>query len=314
MNPGVSHIVQSEREALARVKALHPEPRLTIAERPELRFVSIGCAAGGSVTFPMLGFYAVSLRVGGTAYLREDSWRRGPVRSPAGSVFVQALNSSVEYAWQREHVSWGLCVDAAELEQAVQEDGTLNPRRIEIVSRGRFDATAAHMVRALAAQAAVGAHPGQTLACAALRKAMALHLLAHYGVFAPQKRAPRAGLPRLALSKGIAYLEDNLARDCTLDELAAEIGVSVFHVNELFQRATGETPAAYVERVRVERAKDVLRRGRVDPQQLAASVGFADVNVFRRVFSRVTGVSLEQFAALHGTILDCIPPVSGRPS
>lgn len=290
---------------MARVAALYPEPRLAVEERRELRFVSIGYPRGGCVSYPALGFYAISLRLRGTAYLREESWPRGLVRSPDGTVFVQALHRAVEYAWRRQHVAWALCVDASEVEQAAQETGLVNPQRIEILSRTGHDATAGHMVRALGAQALLGAHPGQALACAQLRKAMALHLLGTYGAFAPKRRDTRARpLSRAALQRGIAYLEDNLARDCTLDQLASEMRVSSFTLSAQFRRATGETPAAYVDRVRVERAQSRLRGGRIDGSALALELGFGDAPSFRRVFKRISGESPEDFARRHGTSLD----------
>ena len=69
--------------------------------------------------------------------------------------------------------------------------------------------------------------------------------------------------------------------------------VSVFHFARQFRGAVGETPHRYVIRLRVERAKDLLRDGRLSPAQVA--VGFADQSHLRRHFKRLTGLTPRQF-------------------
>ena len=54
-------------------------------------------------------------------------------------------------------------------------------------------------------------------------------------------------------------MDREFAESLDLDRLAAESGFSKFHFARSFKEAYGETPAQYLTRRRVERAKDLLR-------------------------------------------------------
>jgi AraC-like DNA-binding protein len=315
MQAAASYSMRTEREVIARVCALHESPLLLLRERADLRFVSVRYLAG-STTYPSLGFYAVSTRAGGAALIHEEGWRGGLLRAPAGTTFLQAPNRIVEYGCHEEHVACAMCIDPAEIEQAARETELANPDRLEILSRVASDPISAHLIAALAAQVELGNHPAQKLACEALRKAMAAHLLARFSVLAPHARGPRAAqaLPARALRRAVAYLEDNLAQTCSLDELAAQAGVSSFVIDRQFRRTLGESPARYLLRARVERAKVLLAQRGHTPERVAPALGFSDLASFRRLFRRFTSVSPEQFARLHGNGLGSSQPAGGRPS
>jgi transcriptional regulator GlxA family with amidase domain len=51
------------------------------------------------------------------------------------------------------------------------------------------------------------------------------------------------------------------------------------------------TPAAYVEALRVERARVLLETGAENVEQVASRCGFGTVETLRRVFRRRLGVS-----------------------
>ncbi|HTU63483.1 MAG TPA: AraC family transcriptional regulator, partial [Polyangiales bacterium] len=279
----------------------------------DLCFVSIRYPGTGQVTFPALGFYSISFRFEGCAWIHEEGWRRGVIAARAGGVFVQAPNLMLDYGWRERHVAWAMCVSQQEVERAAQETEVLDPRRIEVLSRAGEDRVAERLVRALGAHAQLDPHPGQALAAAALHKAMALHILSHYGVIRPRERKWDQKLSAHALRKAVAYLEDNLERPCQLDELAAVSGVSSFSITQQFRHTLGESPAQYLKRVRVERAKHLLLRTR-SAGRVAEQLGFADNLSFSKIFQRFTGVSPEYFSLLHGRRLESRPVPSGRPS
>jgi AraC-like DNA-binding protein len=313
MSPAASYTLRTEREVLDRVRELNPDPELSLRDRADLRFVAVGYPGQGALTYPAMAFYAISVRFEAPAFLHEEGWRPGSVCAAAGGVFVQAPNRILEYAWRARHRAWAMCLEPAELARAAEETGLCDPQRIEILSRAGEDGVATRLVQALGVQARLARYPGQQLACAALHKSMALHLLSYGAVPAPHpRRSPKALAPGV-LRKAIAYLEDNLDRPCQLDELAAVSGVSSFFISQQFRRAMGETPARYVMRARVERAKHMLL-GTRSASRVAAQLGFADSGSFSRLFRRVTGVSPEYFSLLHGRRLDSGPAPYGKPS
>jgi transcriptional regulator GlxA family with amidase domain len=86
-----------------------------------------------------------------------------------------------------------------------------------------------------------------------------------------------------------AWIAGHLDADLSVPALAARACLSERHFARAWRAETGLTPAAYVEGLRVERARALLQDGHpVDAAARAA--GFASAEVLRRVFHRRLGV------------------------
>jgi transcriptional regulator GlxA family with amidase domain len=91
------------------------------------------------------------------------------------------------------------------------------------------------------------------------------------------------------------------AADHRLCVLAGRCDLSERHFRRLFVRTTGTTPGRFVERVRVEAARDLLEGGL--PVSTAASrSGFGSAETMRRAFLRVIGVGPADYRARFGHI------------
>jgi AraC-like DNA-binding protein len=94
------------------------------------------------------------------------------------------------------------------------------------------------------------------------------------------------------------YLETNFAKSISLMELSALSGVSPFHLSRRFRARYGLPPYMYLELVRVNRAREMLRRG--DPiSRVAFDTGFSDQSHLTRRFKRVVGVPPGQYAKTY---------------
>jgi len=112
-------------------------------------------------------------------------------------------------------------------------------------------------------------------------------------------RAPEPNRPA-SVSCVRDYLEANFAKTVTLTQLAAISGVSPFHLSRLFRSRYGLPPYMYLELVRVNRAREMLRRG--EPiSRIAFATGFSDQSHLTRRFKRVVGVPPGQYAKTYGT-------------
>lgn len=87
------------------------------------------------------------------------------------------------------------------------------------------------------------------------------------------------------------------AADHRLAQLASRAAVSERHLRRLFADQTGTTPARFVERVRVEAARERLERGATPVAAVAASCGFGSSETMRRAFLRVLGVGPSDYRA-----------------
>jgi len=98
-----------------------------------------------------------------------------------------------------------------------------------------------------------------------------------------------------------AWISDHLDADLAVAALAARAHMSERHFARAFKDETGLTPAAYVERLRVERARLLLESTPAPVAAVAATCGFGTVETMRRAFARRVGVSpgayRERFAA-----------------
>jgi AraC-like DNA-binding protein len=80
-----------------------------------------------------------------------------------------------------------------------------------------------------------------------------------------------------------------------LDQMAAQAGFSKFHFARAFKDAYGETPANYLSRRRVERAKDLLRSANLTVTEVCMLVGFSSLGSFSSRFSEMVGMPPSAF-------------------
>ena len=110
-----------------------------------------------------------------------------------------------------------------------------------------------------------------------------------------QKQKRRITRDRFACIRlGIKLLEQD--SNLNLSQIAAECGVSECYFRRLFQQYSGETPMAFRQRLRIERAKQLLLS---DEQftvgEVALELGFTDVYHFSKTFKKYCGQSPKQY-------------------
>jgi AraC family transcriptional regulator len=91
------------------------------------------------------------------------------------------------------------------------------------------------------------------------------------------------------------YIEENLLRDISLDELAGLAQLSRFHFVRAFKKSTGWPPHQFILRQRVERAKRRLSTSAEPIHSIAGALGFGSAAQFSGTFGKITGCSPSQF-------------------
>jgi AraC family transcriptional regulator len=89
----------------------------------------------------------------------------------------------------------------------------------------------------------------------------------------------------------LAHVEEHLAAEITLSDLAAVARLSRFHFARAFRVETGVTPHAHVTLRRVERAKRLMLDQGLPLSEVALACGFAHQAHFTTAFRRVTGTT-----------------------
>ena len=81
--------------------------------------------------------------------------------------------------------------------------------------------------------------------------------------------------------------------DCPLsiENIAAVVGLSSSYLRTLFQKSENESPNHYLNRVRIEHAKQMLLSEMFTIDEVAYACGFQNVYYFNRVFKKFTGIT-----------------------
>ncbi|WP_435921343.1 helix-turn-helix domain-containing protein [Paenibacillus sp. DYY-L-2] len=101
------------------------------------------------------------------------------------------------------------------------------------------------------------------------------------------------------LANAISYIEEHYLEPVSLDTIASKSGISVRHLNRIFQAYYQTTPIAYLQRLRAERACTLLKRTTLPVTQISFECGFNDSNYFARLFKKLYGVSPKSYRKQH---------------
>jgi transcriptional regulator GlxA family with amidase domain len=99
----------------------------------------------------------------------------------------------------------------------------------------------------------------------------------------------------------LAWMNDNLSADLSVDALAARAGQSLRSFHRKFEAATGQTPAQLVESLRLEAARALLARD-LPVKQVARDSGFGSADRLTRAFERRFGLSPSLYRELHCSV------------
>lgn len=88
----------------------------------------------------------------------------------------------------------------------------------------------------------------------------------------------------------LSYINENITRQLSVDELAAVSYLSRYHFMRLFKSQTGCTVHTYIRQKRLTLAARLLREG-MSAAAVAAECGFSDYSTFHRAFKQTFGVS-----------------------
>jgi AraC family transcriptional regulator len=98
-------------------------------------------------------------------------------------------------------------------------------------------------------------------------------------------------LEKSLLTRVQNYLEQRLAENPTLEDLAAVTGMNVYEFAKRFKIATGFSPYQYVLAQRLEHAKELLEHSQLSLSEVAYSVGFSSQAHMNKIFKERLGLT-----------------------
>ncbi|MFB9276101.1 response regulator [Cohnella cellulosilytica] len=96
--------------------------------------------------------------------------------------------------------------------------------------------------------------------------------------------------PDMQVQRMIELIRRNSAENLKLEALAEALGYNSSYLGKLFKSATGDYFNTYLDKVRIEKAKEMLRKG-MKVYQVAELVGYANVDYFHAKFRKYVGLS-----------------------
>ena len=107
----------------------------------------------------------------------------------------------------------------------------------------------------------------------------------------------RRNLRNQVLNKIFSYIHENFDQDISLEEAAASVHLSKFYFSRFFRSQTGQTFHAYLNRVRISHAEDLLADTELPVTEVAYQSGFGSIKTFNRQFRAATGTSPSRYRA-----------------
>ena len=91
------------------------------------------------------------------------------------------------------------------------------------------------------------------------------------------------------------YIRYHLDATIHLSELAEHVGLNESYLSTLFKRETGLTVTEYVQRERIDTAKNMLKYSDYSAMQIATALGYSSQSYFTRVFRATVGMTPTEY-------------------
>lgn len=109
---------------------------------------------------------------------------------------------------------------------------------------------------------------------------------------APQQRV---------VSELTRYLHGHYGEKLTGTDLERQFGMNFDYLNRLFKKQNGMPVFTYLNKIRIDRAVELLTSGHTKSFEIAQAVGYSDEYYFSKVFKKQLGISPKNYLKLYGS-------------
>lgn len=210
-----------------------------------------------------------------------------------GAVAICPMHCPHSFRWEKDAQFLSLSLKSELMRQNAAE--LMGSNGVELVPRFAIQDPLIQQI-GLALQAELKTNrAGGHLYAETMANALAVHLLRTYSTQQCEIQIYQGGLSQHNFKLVTDYINDRLEQKLGLEELATIVGFSQYHFARAFKQSTGLSPHQYVIRQRVERAKQLLQKGKMDIGQVAIVCGFTHQSHLHRHFKRLIGITPKEF-------------------
>ncbi|RXH18303.1 helix-turn-helix domain-containing protein [Bradyrhizobium guangzhouense] len=236
--------------------------------------------------------YVVSLKL--NDYPNCEIWERGNTIKTdirAGATYVYDMKKDPRFFINKPFHSLHFYLPRSSLDGIAEQSAA--PRVAELPSQlgvGHEDPVIRHIGGVLLQALRRPAETNQ-LFIDYMMLAFATHAAQAYGGLRWGVKVSRGGLAPWQLKRAYEKLDADLGGTLSLQQLAAEFGLSVSYFSRAFRASTGLPPHQWLLRQRVKAAMQLMTLRDLPLSEIAIAVGFANQSHFTKVFSAQVGVS-----------------------
>ena len=211
---------------------------------------------------------------------------------------VEIIPWGMPGSWELKQRDAALVMSIApDLLHAAAQDIGVDSGNVELRSRFHIrDLQVEHIGWALKIEMEQGSPSGRVYRDS-LAMALAAHLVRNHSSLSKPVSRTNGKISPGKLKQVLLFIEDHLAQDLSLADVARASGASVSHCNVLFRESVGLSVHQYVIRRRVERAAWLLQESRLSISQVALETGFAHQSHLAMHLRRLLGTSPRKLRA-----------------
>ncbi|KWX86310.1 AraC family transcriptional regulator [Paenibacillus riograndensis] len=98
-----------------------------------------------------------------------------------------------------------------------------------------------------------------------------------------------------SIRRAAGYIEHNFAQMISIEQLSEHVSLSKYHLIRRFSASTGLTPGAYLTRIRIEKAMELLRGSSLSIEAISKQIGYSSGSYFIKAFRSLTGLTPGEF-------------------
>lgn len=108
---------------------------------------------------------------------------------------------------------------------------------------------------------------------------------------------PKRRMDEVRLREICSFLQENVEKDLVSKDILAEFAISESSLQKLFQNKVGMGAMQYLQRLKIDRAKELIREKELNFSQISEKLGFSSIHYFSRRFKAVSGMTPSEYAA-----------------
>jgi len=105
----------------------------------------------------------------------------------------------------------------------------------------------------------------------------------------------RSGGTKLIVNKAISFIDDNYGNNISLEDVADNLIISKYYLSSVFKKETGINMSFYINKVRIEKAKQLMRTSNAKIKEIYDVVGFSNQQYFSKVFKKISGQTIMEY-------------------